>query len=57
MKKLKIGPRTLATTLSLACVLTVASVSPSTACPDGQYERCVFGACICLPEIGGTADF
>jgi hypothetical protein len=32
----------------------LSSFQEAQACPDGQYQRCVFGACACLPEIGGT---
>jgi hypothetical protein len=50
MQNLKMWPQTISITLSLAGVLTVASVSRSAACPAGQYSW--MGTC--MPEIGGT---
>jgi hypothetical protein len=38
----------------VAFATCLAFVQQAHACPDGQYERCVFNACVCLPEIGGT---
>ena len=38
----------------VAFATSLAFVQQAHACPDGQYERCVFNACVCLPEIGGT---
>ena len=25
------------------------------ACPDGQYEMCILGQCVCMPAVGGPA--
>jgi len=50
---LKILLRLMAKSLTvLALVLPV--FSNVLACPDGQYEECFFGTCICVPS-GGTA--
>ncbi len=40
-----------------AGILGVAGVilaSEAQACPSGQYQQCVLGACVCLPEVGGA---
>lgn len=34
-------------------LLSLTWTSEAMACPDGQYESCVFGVCVCVPEIGG----
>jgi hypothetical protein len=36
-----------------SCVFFAASPS-AYACPDGQYQQCILGACAYLPEVGGT---
>ncbi|NKJ38734.1 DUF4157 domain-containing protein [Rhizobium sp. SG570] len=38
--------------LAVPFLLTV-DLGEASACPSGQYESCVLGACVCLPEIGG----
>jgi len=38
----------------VAVMVFVTGQSPSYACPSDQYEQCVFGACVCLPKIGGA---
>jgi hypothetical protein len=41
---------------SVAFILIVSEMlfsNDAAACPAGQYEQCVLGACVCLPEIGG----
>jgi hypothetical protein len=35
-------------------LLLIIATSVAYACPPNQYESCFLGACVCLPEIGGT---
>lgn len=35
-------------------LFSLAFVTRVDACPPNQYESCFLGACVCLPEIGGT---
>lgn len=37
-------------TISIFILLSSACL----ACPSGQYSQCVLGACVCLPEVGGS---
>jgi outer membrane protein OmpA-like peptidoglycan-associated protein len=44
-------PRKFASRLLIAYALTMASITPSVACPDDQEEKCPLGvACFCVPR-------
>jgi len=34
-------------------IVLMLTSSAALACPDGQYEQCTLGICICLPKVGG----
>ena len=40
----------------IVVVLIATQGFPAFACPDGQYESCLLGECVCLPKVAGNID-